>query len=170
MQVTGSAEATSESTATAGVRDEDSESDLGADSGVKVRVSKVKKVVLDDDDDDDDLEMKETDLDAKEMEELNMEKRLRLATKKMEEMVKEQLRDSGVVPSGLKKKLNQDKYSSGEFLACEAGRISGRKSRKSSKIACRARVAAYPPRSPRIQPCQPRRLFIAYVRYIKILT
>lgn len=98
--VTGSAEATSESTATAGVRDEDSKSDLGADSGVKVRVSKVKKVVLDDDDDDDDLEMKETDLDAKEMEELNMEKRLRLATKKMEEMVKEQLRNSGVVPSG----------------------------------------------------------------------
>ena len=49
--------------------------------------------------------MKETDLDAKEMEELNMEKRLRLATKKMEEMVKEQLRNSGVVPSGLKNNL-----------------------------------------------------------------
>ena len=102
---------------------------------------------MDDGDDDDDLEMAETDLDAKEMEELNMEKRLRLATKKMEEMVKEQLRDSGVVPSGLKNNFNNlDKCSSGEFLACKAGLISGRKSRKSSKIPHGACVAAYPPR------------------------
>ena len=78
--------------------------DLDADQGdtspgVKVRVSKIKKVVIDDDDDDSEMPT-ETDLDAEEMEELNMEKRIKLATKKMEEMVKQQLRDSGVVPSG----------------------------------------------------------------------
>ena len=136
MQVTGSAEATSESTATAGVRDEDSESDLGADSGVKVRVSKVKKVVLDDDDDDDDLEMKETDLDAKEMEELNMEKRLRLATKKMEEMVKEQLRNSGVVPSGLKNNLIKINIQVENFLPAKLTGLASENPRKS--LAARA--------------------------------
>ena len=69
--------------------------------GVKVRVSRIKKLLPTDDDDlDDESEMTETDLDAEEMEELNMEKRMRQATKKMEEMVKEQLRNSGVLPSG----------------------------------------------------------------------
>ena len=97
---------TPDSHTTAGVRDGDLNSDQG-DSGVKVRVSKIKKVVTDDDDDDDDnddddSEMAETDLDAKEMEDLNMDKRIRYTTKKMEEMVKQQLKDSGVVPSGLR--------------------------------------------------------------------
>ena len=139
MQVTGSAEATSESTATAGVRDEDSESDLGADSGVKVRVSKVKKVVLDDDDDDDDLEMKETDLDAKEMEELNMEKRLRLATKKMEQMVKEQLRNSGVVPSGLKNNLIKINIQVENFLPAKlAGLVGENPENPRKSLAARA--------------------------------
>ena len=66
-------------------------------------VSSIKKLVNDDDDDDDDdaSGMKETDLEPEEMEELNMEKRLRQATKKMEEIVKQQLRDSGVLPSGM---------------------------------------------------------------------
>ena len=63
--------------------------------------------------------MKETDLDAKEMEELNMEKRLRLATKKMEQMVKEQLRNSGVVPSGLKNKLIKINIQVENFLLAE---------------------------------------------------
>ena len=95
-----------DSPTTAGVKDADLTSESGAsDQGdtsarVKVRVSKIKKVVTDDDDDDD-SETTETDLDAEEMEELNMEKRIHMATKKMEEMVKQQLRDSGVVPSGI---------------------------------------------------------------------
>lgn len=74
--------------------------------GVKVRVSRIKKIVADDvndnDNDDNDVsdEMAETDLDAEEMGELKLDKRIQQATKKMEEMVKQQLRDSGVVPSG----------------------------------------------------------------------
>lgn len=78
------------------------DSDQGGSSpGVKVRVSRIKKLQADDDDLDDESAMTETDLDAEEMKELNMEKRMRQATKKMEEMVKEQLRDSGVLPSGI---------------------------------------------------------------------
>ena len=70
---------------------------------MKVRVSSIKKLVDSDDDDDDDdgSGMKETDLEPEEMEELNMEKRIQQATKKMEEIVKQQLRDSGVLPSGM---------------------------------------------------------------------
>lgn len=67
-------------------------------TGVKVKVSKIKKITIPDDDE---SELEETDLDEEEMEELNMDKRIRLATKKMEEMVKQELRDSGVVPSGI---------------------------------------------------------------------
>ena len=69
--------------------------------------------------------MKETDLDAKEMEELNMEKRLRLATKKMEEMVKEQLRNSGVVPSGLKNNLIKINIQVENFLLAELAGLAG---------------------------------------------
>lgn len=67
-------------------------------------MSSIKKLVDSDDDDDDDDDgsgMKETDLEPEEMEELNMEKRIQQATKKMEEIVKQQLRDSGVLPSGM---------------------------------------------------------------------
>ena len=67
-------------------------------TGVKVKVSKIKKVTIPDDDE---SELEETDLDEEEMEKLKMDKRIRLATKKMEEMVKQELRDSGVVPSGI---------------------------------------------------------------------
>ena len=69
--------------------------------------------------------MKETDLDAKEMEELNMEKRLRLATKKMEEMVKEQLRNSGVVPSGLKNNLIKINIQVENFLPAKLAGLAG---------------------------------------------
>ena len=69
--------------------------------------------------------MKETDLDAKEMEELNMEKRLRLATKKMEEMVKEQLRNSGVVPSGLKNNLIKINIKVENFLPAKLAGLAG---------------------------------------------
>ena len=69
--------------------------------------------------------MKETDLDAKEMEELNMEKRLRLATKKMEEMVKEQLRNSGVVPSGLKNNLIKINIQVENFLPAKLTGLAG---------------------------------------------
>ena len=68
-------------------------------TGVKVKVSKIKKISIPEDDE---SELEETDLDEEEMEELNMDKRIRLATKKMEEMVKQELRDSGVVPSGIR--------------------------------------------------------------------
>ena len=67
-------------------------------TGVKVKVSKIKKISIPEDDE---AELEETDLDEEEMQELNMDKRIRLATKKMEEMVKQELRDSGVVPSGI---------------------------------------------------------------------
>jgi len=67
-------------------------------TGVKVKVSKIKKVTIPDDDE---SELEETDLDEEEMEKLKMDKRIRVATKKMEEMVKQELRDSGVVPSGI---------------------------------------------------------------------
>ena len=70
-------------------------------TGVKVKVAKIKKVFVGDDDD---SEMEEADLDDEEMEELGLEKRIRTATKKMEEIVKQQLRDSGVLPSGNKHK------------------------------------------------------------------
>ena len=80
--------------------------------------------------------MKETDLDAKEMEELNMEKRLRLATKKMEEMVKEQLRNSGVVPSGLKNNLIKINIQVENFLLAELAGLAGENPRKS--LAARA--------------------------------
>lgn len=66
-------------------------------SGVRVKVSKIKKVIVGDDED---SEMEEADLDDEEMEELSLQKRIRMATKKMEELVKQQLRDSGVLPSG----------------------------------------------------------------------
>lgn len=66
-------------------------------TGVKVKVSKIKKVTIPDDDE---SELEETDLEEEEMEKLKMDKRIRVATKKMEEMVKQELRDSGVVPSG----------------------------------------------------------------------
>ena len=70
-------------------------------TGVKVRVSRIKKVVADDEEDRDvDGEIVEKDLEAHELEELKMNRRIKQATKKMEEMVKQQLRDSGVVPSG----------------------------------------------------------------------
>ena len=80
--------------------------------------------------------MKETDLDAKEMEELNMEKRLRLATKKMEQMVKEQLRNSGVVPSGLKNNLIKINIQVENFLLAELAWLAGENPRKS--LAARA--------------------------------
>ena len=74
---------------------------LGMGTGVKVRVSRIKKVVADDEEDGDvDGEIVEKDLEAHELEELKMNRRIKQATKKMEEMVKQQLRDSGVVPSG----------------------------------------------------------------------
>ena len=76
-------------------------------TGVKVKVSKIKKITVPDDDE---SELEETDLDEEEMEELNMDKRIRLATKKMEEMVKQELRDSGVVPSGITVTLLYDKH------------------------------------------------------------
>ena len=98
--------------------------------------------------------MTETDLDAKEMEELNMEKRLRLATKKMEEMVKEQLRNSGVVPSGLKNNLIKINLQVENFLPAKLAGLAG-KNPANPRKSLAARVAAYPPRSPRIQPCQP---------------
>ena len=70
-------------------------------TGVKVRVTRIKKVVTDDEEDGDvDGEIAEKDLEAHELEELKMNRRIKQATKKMEEMVKQQLRDSGVVPSG----------------------------------------------------------------------
>ena len=79
---------------------ESSESSDESDTktGVKVKVSKVKKVFVGDNED---SEMEEADLDDEEMEELGLQKRIRMATKKMEELVKEQLRDSGVLPSGM---------------------------------------------------------------------
>lgn len=86
------------------VKDADSASKSGSvdqddmRTGVKVKVSKIKKISIPEDDE---SELEETDLDEEEMEELNMDKRIRMATKKMEEMVKQQLRDSGVVPSGI---------------------------------------------------------------------
>ena len=86
------------------VEDADSSSESGgydqgdSSSGVRVKVSKIKKVTIPEDDE---SELEETDLDDEEMEELNIDKRIRRATKKMEEMVKEQLRDSGVLPSGI---------------------------------------------------------------------
>lgn len=67
-------------------------------TGVRVKVSSIKKINIPDDDE---SELEETDLDEEEMEELNIDKRIRQATKKMEEMVKQQLRDSGVLPSGI---------------------------------------------------------------------
>ena len=68
---------------------------------MKVRVSRIKKVVADDEEDRDvDGEIVEKDLEAHELEELKMNRRIKQATKRMEEMVKQQLRDSGVVPSG----------------------------------------------------------------------
>ncbi|RMX47348.1 hypothetical protein pdam_00012582 [Pocillopora damicornis] len=78
---------------------ESSESSDESDTktGVKVKVSKVKKVFVGDNED---SEMEEADLDDEEMEELGLQKRIRMATKKMEELVKQQLRDSGVLPSG----------------------------------------------------------------------
>ncbi|KAL9968354.1 hypothetical protein ACROYT_G026715 [Oculina patagonica] len=88
---------------TAGVEDSDATSESGVHDqgdrgpGVSVKVSKIKKVTIPDDDESD---LEETDLDGEEMEELHIDKRIRQATKKMEEMVKEQLRDSGVLPSG----------------------------------------------------------------------
>lgn len=73
----------------------------GMSTGVKVRVSRIKKVATDDEEDADvDGEVGEKDLEADELEELKMDRRIKQATKKMEEMVKQQLRDSGVVPSG----------------------------------------------------------------------
>ena len=93
-----------DSSAAATVEDADSASKSGLfdqgnmKTGVKVKVSKIKKISIPEDDE---SELEETDLDEKEMEELNMDKRIRLATKKMEEMVKQELRDSGVVPSGI---------------------------------------------------------------------
>ena len=99
-----SAEITPDSSATAGVEGLGSDSESGlfnqrdTGAGVKVKVSSIKKVYIGDDDE----EMEETDVDEEEMEELGMEKRIRQATKKMEEMVKQQLRDSGVLPSGIK--------------------------------------------------------------------
>ena len=92
------------SSTAAGVEDVDSASKSGVfdqgnmRTGVKVKVSKIKKITIPEDDE---SELEETDLDEEEMEELNMDKRIRLATKKMEEMVKQELRDSGVVPSGI---------------------------------------------------------------------
>lgn len=79
---------------------ESSESSDESDTktGVKVKVSKVKKVFVGDNED---SEMEEADLDDEEMEELGLQKRIRMATKKMEELVKQQLRDSGVLPSGM---------------------------------------------------------------------
>ena len=83
--------------------------------------------------------MKETDLDAKEMEELNMEKRLRLATKKMEEMVKEQLRNSGVVPSGLKNNLIKINIQVENFLPAKLAGLAGENSENPRKsLAARA--------------------------------
>lgn len=67
-------------------------------TGVRVKVSSIKKINIPDDDE---SELEETDLDEEEMEELNIDKRIRQATKKMEEVVKQQLRDSGVLPSGI---------------------------------------------------------------------
>ena len=93
-----------DSSTAARVEDADSASKSGLfdqgdmKTGVKVKVSKIKKISIPEDDE---SELEETDLDEEEMEELNMDKRIRLATKKMEEMVKQELRDSGVVPSGI---------------------------------------------------------------------
>ena len=84
---------TPESPAETGVTDD--EEDSG--SRVKVRVSKVRKI----DNDEESGLNEEGEFDEEEMEELGINEKLKQATKKMEELVKQQLKDSGVSPAGM---------------------------------------------------------------------